>query len=311
MNIKTSQEINTYKMKVLKLVPLISILGIISACNNDVKEFRASGVFETTEVIVSSEANGKLLAFDTQEGETLKKDVVVCQIDSSTLKLQLKQVEAAIQALEASKPNMRVQIEATEKEIEKQEFEKKRLEKLLEGDVATQKQLDDINAMLTILRSRLRSQKSTLATSIRSIDAQIETQRVQIEQLRDQIAKCRIKAPISGTVLVKYSEAGEMTGIGKPLLKLADIDHMILRAYVTADQLASLQLGQDVKVYAEFGAEEQRDYTGKIAWISSKSEFTPKTIQTQDERANLVYAVKVSVPNDGYLKIGMYGGFTL
>ena len=225
--------------------------------------------------------------------------------------LQIKQIKATINALEASKPNFRAQIEATEKEIEKQEYEKKRVEKLLEGDVATQKQLDDIEAMLTILNARLNSQKSSLSRSIRSINAQILTKKVQIEQIQDQIDKCGINAPIDGVVLVKYAEQGEMTGVGKPLFKMANVNQMILRAYITADQLATIQLGQNVNVYGEFGEEEQRDYEGKISWISSKSEFTPKTIQTQDERANLVYAVKVSVPNDGYLKIGMYGGFTL
>ena len=298
-------------MKFIKSLGLLTVLSFLAACNNEEVGFKAAGVFETTEVIVSSEANGKILAFAASEGDMLKKGDVICEIDSTALSLKLKQVEAAIKALEASKPNMQAQIAATEKEIEKQEYEKKRVEKLLAGDVATQKQLDDIEAMLTILKARLRSQKSNLSTSIRAINAQIVTQRVQIEQIEDQMDKCKIRVPIDGTLLVKYSEVGEMTGVGKPLFKLANVNEMILRAYVTADHLAELKLGQEVAVYGEFGKTEQRSYNGKITWISSKSEFTPKTIQTQDERANLVYAVKVSVPNDGYLKIGMYGGFTL
>jgi len=298
-------------MSSLRITAAILAVTVLAACNRDDDKFSAAGVFETTEVIVSSEANGKILSFPIREGSQLANGKIVCKIDSTQLQLKLKQVFANMEALEASKPNMRVQIEATEREIEKQEYEKKRVEKLLAGDVATQKQLDDIEAMITILKAKLRSQKSSLSTNIRSLNAQIKTLEVQSEQLKDQINKCNIIAPIEGTVLVKYSETGEMTGVGKPLFKMANINQMILRAYVTADQLAGLQLNQDVNVYAEFGESEQREYKGTITWISNKSEFTPKTIQTQDERANLVYAIKVSVPNDGYLKIGMYGGFTL
>lgn len=298
-------------MKVFNYITILTFFGLSLSCANEETVFRAAGVFETTEVIVSSEANGKILKFTAQEGSEIKKGSLVCQVDSFALILKVKQLEAGIKALEASKPDMRAQIEATEREIEKQEFEKKRVERLREGDVATQKQLDDIESLLTVLKARLRSQKSSLSTSIRSIDAQIVAQKVQIEQIQDQIAKCNIAAPLSGTVLVKYTEAGEMTGVGKPLFKMADVKQMVLRAYITADQLAQIKLGQAVNVYAEFGEQDTREYQGKITWISAKSEFTPKTIQTQDERANLVYAVKISVPNDGYLKIGMYGGFTL
>ena len=298
-------------MKILNISAIIVLASALFACQGEDTSYKSSGVFETTEIIVSSEANGKILAFDLHEGEQISQGAMVCRVDSTSLGLKIKQLKAAINALEASKPDIQAQIAVTEREIEKHEFERKRLEKLLAGDVATQKQLDDISAMLAVLKARLRSQKSNLATSIRSINAQIITQQVQIEQIQDQIAKCQVIAPIDGTVLVKYSEAGEMTGVGKPLFKMANIDEMILRAYVTADQLAELKIGQQVEVYSELGKAEQRNYTGEITWISSKSEFTPKTIQTQDERANLVYAVKVRVPNDGYLKIGMYGGFTL
>jgi HlyD family secretion protein len=281
---------------------------ILIGCTSEERLIDASGVFEATEIIVAAEANGKILAFKIQEGDNLAKGSVICQIDSSQLLFTKMRLEASKEALLASRPNIRAQIEATEKEISKQEFEKKRFEKLLAGDVATQKQLDDIEAMLSILRARLRSQKSSLNTSITSINAQSKTIDVQIAQLEDQINKCKIKSPIKGTVLVKYSEQGEMTGMGKALFKIADVDNMILQAYLTADQLAATKIGQQVKVLAEFGETENREYSGKITWISSKSEFTPKTIQTQDERANLVYAVKVAVNNDGYLKIGMYGG---
>jgi len=177
--------------------------------------------------------------------------------------------------------------------------------------VATQKQLDDINAQLEILRANLKAKKTALNISTQAIDAQSKAMGAQIDLINDQLERSKILSPINGTVLVKYAEQGELAAMGKPLFKVADLNRMILRAYVTADQLPKIQTGQAVKVLAEFGKEENREYDGKITWISSKSEFTPKTIQTQDERANLVYAVKISVPNDGYLKIGMYGGIKI
>jgi HlyD family secretion protein len=289
----------------------IILIGVIvfTSCNQEESVIDASGVFEATEIIVSSEANGKILAMTVRDGDKVSLGQILCEVDSLQLKLSLEQLVANKDALLASRPEIEAQIDATKQEIAKQEFEKKRIEKLLAGDVATQKQLDDIESMLSILKARLRSQKSTLNTSIRSINAQTKAIDVQMKQVQDQINKCIIRSPLTGTVLLKYAEAGEMTGVGKPLYKIADIDNMILRAYVTADQLAQLKIGQVTTVYGEFGTSELKEYKGTISWISSKSEFTPKTIQTQDERANLVYAVKVAVPNDGLLKIGMYGGF--
>jgi len=286
----------------------ILIISLLLACNNNDGLKDASGVFEATEIIVSSEANGKILEFQISEGEHLQKQKIVGLVDTTQLHLSKLQLLANKKSILAQKPDIKTQIEATEREIEKQEFEKKRLENLLEGDVATQKQLDDINALLEILRAKLKSQKSSLSNSVNSINAQSETIDVQVAKLEDQLEKSKITSPITGTVLVKYAEKGEITAMGKPLFKIADIENMILRVYVTSDQLAQLKIGQKVKVLAEFGETENRAYEGKVTWISDKSEFTPKTVQTQDERANLVYAVKVSVPNDDYLKIGMYGG---
>ena len=242
------------------------------------------------------------------EGQKLNQGVQVGLVDTAQLHLSKLQLLANKKAVLASKPDIQTQIEATEREIEKQEFEKKRIESLLKGDVATQKQLDDINSTLDILKARLKSQKSSLSNSVNSINAQSETIDVQIDKLEDQIDKSNITSPIDGTVLVKYAEPGEITGMGKPLFKIADIEKMILRVYVTSDQLAKLKIAQTLRVYAEFGETENREYDGIVSWISDKSEFTPKTVQTQDERANLVYAVKVAVNNDDYLKIGMYGG---
>jgi len=290
---------------------LVFFATLLFGCGNDESATDATGVFESTEIIVSSEAIGKILALDVSEGDKVSKGQVIGLVDSTQLHFSRLQLEASKVTVASGKPDIQAQIEATEREIEKQEREKERIERLLEGDVATQKQLDDIESAILVLKARLRSQKSSLSNSANSVDAQGMALDVQIAQLDDQIDKCRIKAPIDGTVLVKYAEPGEVTAMGKALFKVADMEHMSLKAYVTADQLVRLKVGQQVEVRAEFGESELRPYEGTITWISSKSEFTPKTIQTQDERANLVYAVKIAVPNDGYLKIGMYGGFKL
>ena len=290
---------------------LITLSAFIISCAEEERLTDATGVFEATEVIVSAEANGKILRFEVQEGDDLTADQVVGLIDSTQLYLNKLQLEASKVVVESGRPDVQAQIEATEREITKQEQEKERIVRLLAGDVATQKQLDDIEAAILILKAKLRSQQSSLSNNVNSVEAQSKTLDVQIAQLEDQIGKTVIRSPIDGTVLVKYAEAGEMTNMGKPIFKVANMDNMTLKAYVTSDFLARLKIGQEVKVLAEFGEAETREYTGRIAWVASKSEFTPKTIQTQDERASLVYAVKVNTKNDGYLKIGMYGGFKL
>ncbi len=281
---------------------------LLVSCDDGDNLKDATGVFEATEIIVSAEATGKLLEFEAYEGMQLHKNIVLGQIDTIQLSLKKMQLLANQLALEAGKPDVPSQVSATKREIEKLEFEKKRTQKLLEGDVATQKQLDDIEAQIDILNARLNAQRKSLNSNSEAIDAQYNAVDVQIEQLQDQISRCKIQSPINGTVLVKYSEAGEFVNIGKPLFKVANMKQMIIKAYVTAAQLSDLQLGQKLNVIAEFGVDQSKEYEGAITWISDKSEFTPKTIQTQDERANLVYAVKVSVENDGFLKIGMYGG---
>jgi len=286
---------------------LCSLLQFM-ACSDKDSLKDATGVFEATEIIVAAEANGKLLRFDAREGQQLKKGEILGQVDTVQLSLQKMQLRAQQLSIEAGKPDVPSQVNATEREIEKLEFEKKRTQKLVEGDVATQKQLDDIESQLLVLKARLQAQKKSLGSSIQAIDAQNNAIDVQVDQLNDQISRCQVKSPIDGSILVKYTEQGEFVNLGKPLFKVANMENMVLRAYVTAHQLKDLRINQKVKVLAEFGADETKDYEGEITWISDKSEFTPKTIQTQDERANLVYAVKVSVKNNGYLKIGMYGG---
>lgn len=297
-------------MKALNyILPLFIVL--FYGCKSDQDGPDASGVFEATEIIVSAESSGKLLSFDLQEGEILKKDQAKGQIDSTSLYLTKLQVMANQMALLSSRPDVQSQLNILEAEIESVEFEKKRIERLLAGDVATQKQLDDINARLDVLRANLKAKKTSLNIATQAIDAQSEAMEAQIDLINDQLQRSTISSPIDGTLLVKYAEEGELTAMGKPLFKVADMEKMILRAYVTSDQLALIKTGQSLKVLAEFGKDGNKEYDGKIIWISSKSEFTPKTIQTQDERANLVYAVKIAVKNDGFLKIGMYGGIKI
>lgn len=297
-------------MKALNyLLPLFLLL--FHSCTSNENGTDATGVFEATEIIVSAESSGKILSFSIQEGDELKQDQIIGQIDSTQLYLNKLQVEANQLALLSSRPDVQSQLDAIESEIDKAEFEKERIKKLLKGDVATQKQLDDVNAQLDVLRANLRAKKRALTISTEAIDAQSEAMEAQIDLINDQLARSSITSPIDGTVLVKYAEEGELAGTGKPLFQVANLDRMILRAYVTGDQLPQLQIGQNITILAEIGEDGNREYEGQIIWISSKSEFTPKTIQTQDERANLVYAIKIAVPNDGNLKIGMYAGIII
>lgn len=297
-------------MKTLKYIIPILFIALYS-CSSDVNETDASGVFEATEIIVSAESSGKLLSFTIQEGDDIKKGQSLGQIDSTQLYLNKLQVEANQLALLSNRPDIQSQLYAIETEIDKAEFERKRIKKLLAGDVATQKQLDDVNAQIKVLRANYNAKKTALNISTEAINAQSEAMEAQIDLINDQLERATITSPINGTVLVKYAEQGELTGIGKPLFQVADLERMILRAYVTGNQLPMLKIGQKIKVLAEIGKDGNHEYEGEITWISSKSEFTPKTIQTQDERANLVYAVKIAVPNDGNLKIGMYAGIII
>ena len=294
-------------MKSIKYILPLLLIALYS-CNSKDNEKDASGVFEATEIIVSAESSGKLLSFKVEEGNELAKNQIIGQIDSTTLHLNKLQVHANQIALLSGRPDIKSQLGTIEREIDKLEFEKKRVERLLKGDVATQKQLDDINAQLEVLKASLSAKRTALDISTQAIDAQSYAMDVQIQQIEDQIDRSKIKSPIKGTVLVKYAEEGELAAMGKPLFKVANLDQMILKAYVTSDQLSKIQIGNTVKVFAEYGKDGNKEYEGKISWISSKSEFTPKTIQTQNERANLVYAVKIIVRNNGFLKIGMYGG---
>lgn len=278
----------------------------VASCNDKNGNYDASGTFEATEILVSAEANGKILSFDVQEGQILKKDQQVGAIDSVQIFLRIKQLQKSIHAIKSRHPEVQKQIAVVEQQIATAKTEQQRIANLVHANVANQKQLDDINAQIALLEKQLDAQKSTLTITVNGLNEDVSTLEVQIEQLEDQLRKCRIINPIEGVVLVKYAEPNELAIQGKSLYKIADLENMIFRAYLTSDQLTKIQLGQKVQVFSDFG-DDIREYEGTIEWISSKAEFTPKTIQTKDERANLVYAVKIGVKNDGYLKIGMYG----
>ena len=285
----------------------IAVISFLISCGKSKDNYDASGTFETTEVIVSSEGTGKILSFNIQEGQILAANEVVGSIDSLQLYLRKMQLISSNKSLQIRRPNISIQVAVIEQQIITAKNERKRVENLLKANAANQKQLDDINAQIAVLNKQLDAQKTTLVTTNQGISDDSQGLKLQIAQIEDQLNKCRIISPISGTVLVKYAEMGEVASPGKALFKIADTNSMILRAYVTADQLSALKIGQKVKVTSDFGKDKDREYTGTLAWISNKSEFTPKTIQTRDERANLVYAVKIDVKNDGFLKIGMYG----
>ena len=285
----------------------IGIPTLLISCGGSKDDYDAQGTFESTEVIVSAEGTGNILSFNVQEGQILTAHEVVGTIDSVQLYLRRKQLMSTLKSMQVRRPDVQIQIAAIEQQITTAKTERKRVENLLKANAATQKQLDDINAQIAVLEKQLDAQKTTLVTTNQGISDDSEGIKLQIAQIEDQLKKCRITSPITGTVLTKYAEMGELSAPGKALFKIADTNNMILRAYVTNDQLSKLKIGQKVKVFCDSGKSDMKEYEGTLAWISDKSEFTPKTIQTRDERANLVYAVKINVKNDGLLKIGMYG----
>lgn len=277
------------------------------ACQAEQNGFDASGTFEAREIIVSAENTGKLLELTVEEGMPMEANVIAARIDSTQLVLKKQQLQAQIQAILSRQPDQSTQLAAIQEQIRTAEFEKSRLKNLVAGGAATQKQLDDINAQLSILEKQLEAQRSTLSKTSSSIYADVLPLSIQIAQIDDQLNKCLVLNPIKGTVLTTYAEQGEMAMAGKPIYKIADLENMLLRAYISGDQLPGLKLGQNVQVRIDSGNKDYKTYEGKIQWIANEAEFTPKTIQTKDERAHLVYAIRISVPNDGNLKIGMYG----
>ena len=279
----------------------------LASCGDQEKEYDATGTFEATEVTVSAEQNGKLLLFDVNEGDKIDRGKQVGLIDTVQLYLKARQIGATRLVYASQRPDMAKQAAATRQQLAKAREEYDRFAGLVKEGAANRKNLDDARSQVKVLERQLEAQLSSLSTSTNSLNAQMGTADVEKLQVADQLSKCHISAPIAGTVLEKYAEQGEYAMVGKPLFKMADIDHIYLRAYITSAQLKNVKIGQAVRVFADYGNNEKKEYSGKVTWISSKSEFTPKTILTDDERADLVYAIKIAVKNDGYIKIGMYG----
>ena len=262
----------------MKRIAVYSAMTVVLAACGNGGDFDATGTFEATEVLVSAEAAGRILSFDVEEGDTLSAGKQVGAIDTVQLYLQKLQLERQRASVHSNRPDISKQAAALRGQIAQQETERRRVENLLKDGAATTKQLDDINASLRVLNGQLDALLSTLKNNTSSIDENASAIDLQIAQVEDRLSKCRIVSPIDGSVLVKYSEAGELAATGK-----------------------------EVTVVADFGGDKQREYPGRITWIASECEFTPKSIQTRDTRANLVYAVKIAVENDGLLKIGLYG----
>lgn len=299
MNCKTY---NTMKKITIFALAAITLLG----CNRQ-QDYDATGTFEATAITISAENTGKLISLNASEGQLVQEGELLGVIDTSALVLQRAVLEKQQAAILATKPDVQKQVASLREQIHKQETELARLQRMQQGGAATAKQVDDVAAQLSVLRSQLDATLQTLNANVASITNNAAALEVQMQVIDDQIRRSRITAPCDGTVLVRYVEQGEMTVIGKALMRVADLQNMYLRAYFTSDQLSQVALGQTVTVIADFGGNEQYEYEGTVVWIAAESEFTPKGIQTRNSRANLVYATKIAVKNDGKLKIGMYG----
>ena len=285
---------------------LLASATLLASCSSK-PDYDATGIFEATTVTVSAETTGKILSISAEEGDSVVAESQVALIDTTTLALQRLQIMTEQQATESSSPDITAQVASLRTQIAHWQNETARQERLLADGATTRKQLDDARTQLSTLRDQLSAQLSTLGKSRSSISDNALALQYRREQVEDQINRSKIISPISGTVLIKYAEPGEFATPGKPLLKLANLNDIYLRSYFTASQLSDLKIGQKVTVVADFGGDEKYDYPGTITWIAEESEFTPKSIQTPDSRANLVYAVKIAVKNDGRLKLGQYG----
>ena len=291
--------------RVLQFV--LALIAIFSISCNRNQTPDATGVFEATEILVSSEVSGKILDFNIDEGSRLKADSIIGIIDTTQLYLQKLRAIAGSNSVKSRKIDISLQIASIQRQIQNLEMEKQRVENLLREGSATQKQLDDINFQIEYLKKQLTAQTNTFESTNRSISSEFDSFKIQVDQLNDQLKKSYIKSPIDGIMLSKYADAGELAFQGKPLFKVANLDDLILRAYIVYNQLTQIKIGDQVKIYVSEPENNMNEYTGVITWISDKAEFTPKSIQTKDERQNLVYAVKIKVQNNGLIKIGMYG----
>ena len=304
-----------------RYIIIVTAWMILASCNNNKISYDASGNFEADEVMVSAQQNGQLLSFSVHEGDQLKEGDVVGQIDMTVQRLQKEQTEATINALQQKTGSAAEQVKVAKAQLAVQQIqlgnlyhERERSQNLVKADAAPQKQVDDMNAQINqlqkqmaVTQEQIKLYHSNTATQNRSILSEKAPLEKAAQQLQAQIDKGQIVNPVAGTVLTNYALQGEMAAVGKPLYKIANTDTLLLRAYITGNQLPVIKTGQQVQVRVDQGEKKYKSYPGTILWISDKSEFTPKTIQTKEERANLVYAIKVSVKNDGYLKIGLYG----
>ncbi|MCB0606155.1 MAG: HlyD family efflux transporter periplasmic adaptor subunit [Lewinellaceae bacterium] len=281
---------------------LLLSAATLTACTQQEEQADAFGNFEADPVSVGAEASGRLVWFDVREGEHLAADRLIGLVDTSLLYLQKQQVLATMQALGKKTQDPLPQIEVLQEQRNYQVGERKRIEALLADKAATPKQLDDINAQIAVLDKQIDAARKQSQTANRGILSENDPLRAQLAILDEQLDRCYIRNPVSGTVLTKIAEADEMVAPGGPLYRIAPLDTLILRAYISGNQLASVKLGQNLYIQVD-GTD--KSYNGRITWISDQSEFTPKMVQTKDERINLVYAVKIAVPNDGSLKIGM------
>jgi HlyD family secretion protein len=288
-----------------KYFTLVTLILTLISCSNNKNQPDAYGNFEATEIIVSSEATGKIINFVVDEGQNILKNQDICLIDTVQLYLQKEQVEASIYAITSKVRDVQVEINVLTEKKNALLKDKNRIEKLFKDSAATQKQLDDIESQLEILDKQEIATRRGLNITNNGLLAEIKPLQVKLKQLEDQIEKCKVKSPINGVVLNKFAEQGEFATIGKPLVKIANLDTLVLKAYITEVQLPEIKLGQKVYVYIDTKNNSLKKFEGIITFISSESEFTPKIIQTKEERVNLVYAVKINVQNDGTLKIGM------
>lgn len=290
-----------------KIIAMAGVALVLNACGRKERQYDATGVFEATETTVYAEQTGTLLTFNVEEGDTVGQNREVGLIDTTQLWLKMKQAEAMKSVYQSQKPEQEKQIAVTRQQLAKAKQDQQRYKELVADGAAPAKMLDDANSQVEVLQRQLDAQLSSLRVNTNALDKQMDATDVQAEQLRDQIRKCHILVPAKGTVIEKYVERGEFVSAGKPLFKMADTENMFIRAYVTSAQLENIKTGQKATVFADYGNGGKKEYEGRVTWISSRSEFTPKTILTDDERADLVYAVKVAIKGDGYVKMGMYG----
>ncbi len=294
-------------MRIHQYICSVAIGLVLGACTSQEEQYDASGIFETTEVIVSAKGTGELQSFQVEEGQAVRQGEVLGWIDTLQLSLKDRQLAASLLATESKRLDEKRQVAHLRQQIENLQREKERFTTLLNAKATTAKQVDDIDYQIKVLQNQLVATQEQINSSNSSLSRQSESIQAQRAQMEDQIRNAMISSPITGTVLTKYAEQGEFAVPGKALFKVADVSRMKLRAYITADQLTQLQIGQAVAVYADRGITDRKRYAGRVVWIADKAEFTPKTIQTRNERANLVYAVKIAVENDGFIKRGMYG----